>query len=684
MPDLPQRAPSTPRSSRLRRCLAGAAAGTLVATAAWAPMAFATHYEASLDGGGLQDPSLFEIDTDANLKLDSPTVMDFDWENVTQTFRVDLPTGQNDDSYKGGVKEDTECPGQTTGTIPNNKSDLLQFGTWVEEGSPGYLHMYWVRVNEPSGTTLMDFEFNQSETECAAGPNKVRTDGDLLIEYSIDQGGARADMTLRRWNGTQGVWGDADDIDAAGDAAGTINQTAIAAGSDWLDIDEDGIDDGASEDMPAMSARTFGEASVDLNAIFDDTKCESFGSAMLKSRSSDAFTSQLKDFIEPVPLTLTNCGQVQITKQTDPDGATQLFDYTKAFGTDPATGTTFQLADGDTELFEGVLFGENYTVTEDALPAGWTFDRLDCSASTGNVAYTLDQTTRTVTFDILDTNDFLKCTYYNEQLAKLTIVKQVNDAPGGQAFAYTSTGGLSPASFSLTPTGTGAAGSDDTGTDYHGIAAGTYTVDETVPAGWNLVSATCDNGDDPVVDITLAGGDDVTCTFVNERERGAIEITKTRKHAAATGGEGPHAGVTFTVTDADDAVVATGVTDVNGKLCVPGLLYGTYTVTETVPANYVSDDTTEDAAVSVEADCGAAIAAAADVAFVNTPLTDVTVSVDSLVEGGTASTISCVDGAGVLVDDDLTNAPGDVSLTIEDLEPTAPGATLVCTIVVDP
>ncbi|MGH2651162.1 MAG: hypothetical protein ACRDHK_08140, partial [Actinomycetota bacterium] len=60
------------------------------------------------------------------------------------------------------------------------------------------------------------------------------------------------------------------------------------------------------------------------------------------------------------------------------------------------------------------------------------------------------------------------------------------------------------------------------------------------------------------------------------------------------------------------------------------------------------------------------------VRFSNTPRTDVTVSVDSQVAGGTSSTIDCVlDTAG----------PGDdVSLTLSDLEP----QTVVCTIVIDP
>jgi hypothetical protein len=67
-------------------------------------------------------------------------------------------------------------------------------------------------------------------------------------------------------------------------------------------------------------------------------------------------------------------------------------------------------------------------------------------------------------------------------------------------------------------------------------------VAETVPAGWNLVSASCSDGSDPAT-IGLSAGETVTCTFHDAREKGAIEITKTRKHAAAPGSDPvPHPG----------------------------------------------------------------------------------------------------------------------------------------------
>jgi hypothetical protein len=634
-----------------------------------APAAFAVHYQDSLEG------SYFEIDTDANFTLDSPAPPDpadptfKDWNTVSESRQNDAATGQGDNSYKGGVKEDTTCPAETTGSIPNNKSDLKTFGVWVEPGSatddPGYLHMFWTRVSDPSGTTLMDFEFNQSKTGCTTGPNKLRTEGDLLFEYSIDQGGARADITLRMWDGS--AWGTAEAIGAS-EATGTINQSTILAG------DTGGV---STEDL---QARTFGEASVDLDVIFDKKKCTSFGSAMLKSRSSDSFTSQLKDFIAPLPIDLTNCGKVVIHKETDPDEAGVDFDFSKTFGTDPTTLDTFKLNDktNDTITFSNVLFGTGYTVSEGTTPTGWDFDKVDCSASK-NVTPVVSGST--VTFDIDSTSDVLECTYYNKARAKLTIVKKVDDAPGGTSFGFTTTGtGLS--NFSLTPTAVGDAGADQK--VFSDLAPGSYSVSETEPAGWNLKSATCDNSQTPG-SLTLGAGDNVTCTFVNERERGAILITKSRKHAAATNGEGPHAGVDFTITGGGlPAEGAALTTDANGKACLDGLLYGDFTVTESVPTGYVSDDEEQTVTVDTEATCAGPDTDKASVTFVNTPLTDVTVSVDSQVDGGTASTIVCVDAGDNVVVQDITNAPGDVQVTAQDLLPTAPGATLVCTITVDP
>ena len=138
---------------------------------------------------------------------------------------------------------------------------------------------------------------------------------------------------------------------------------------------------------------TFGEAGINLSDsnIFPSNQCAHFGSAYVKSRSAgQSFTSELKDFIAPVPVNISNCGQVIIRKVTDPAGDTTTdFGYTTDVVTAPATTTSpFSLKDGEANTIDNVLAASGYNVTEDD-PSG----DLYCSrTSTATPARCLTQT----------------------------------------------------------------------------------------------------------------------------------------------------------------------------------------------------------------------------------------------------------------------------------------------------
>ena len=633
----------------------------------------ASHPEVSLPG------SAFEIDTDANLKVDDPAPS-IDWASVSETRKSDLASGSGDNSFGQGTKEDTAVPTVVSGSIPPQKSDLLTFGVYLETTASGarFLNLFWHRVQEPNGTTNMDFEFNQSEEISSNGVTPVRTSGDLLIQYDLSRGGTNPTLFLSRWiDGSEGAtaadceasnslpcWNEKVNLTAAGDATGSINTSAIPA------ADSDGLG--------AISPRTFGEAQLDFDALTGGTdECVSFGSAYLKSRSSDSFSSELKDFIAPENLNLNQCGKVIIRKQTDPeeDPNTTEFGYTKDIDTESTTSNTFTLKDDGVQTYTDVLQGTGYSVVEDVIPEGWDLVDVDCSASTG---VTPAINGATVTFDIDANSDVLDCTYTNRARGEIIVEKITDDGQG--SFEFTSNT-LTPSPFTLTTTAAGAAGKDSR--TFGDLPPGTYDVDETIPAGWNLVSATCDDGSAPA-NIGLSPGETVTCTFHDTREKGAILITKTRKHAADGPGDHPHQGVTFTVTGGElPAGGVTAVTDANGEACVDGLVLsgfvGDYTVTETVPAGYHAvGATTKTATVTDEATCGSG--PKAGVSFHNTPLTNLTVSVDSQIDGGTASTIECTDAGNNSVASGSTGANGDGSATATDLEP----GTFTCTVVIDP
>jgi hypothetical protein len=622
--------------------------------------------------------STFEIDTNANLIVNTSGNIDWLTGGTGTGFRSgvtvkpDQPSGTGDDSFGQGTKEDTAVPTVVSGSIPPNKSDLTNFGVYLETTASGarFLNLFWHRVQDPTGTTNMDFELNQSQVKSGNGITPVRTAGDLLVQYDLANGGTNPELFLSRWvtsgagsqcqaSNTTPCWGTRVNLTTAGDATGSINTTSIPSNQ--------------AGTLGNISARTFGEAQIDFDALSGGAgTCTSFGSAYLKSRSSDSFTAALKDFIAPASVNLSNCGQVIIRKETNPDeaGNTTSFGYTKSFTTSPSSANTFNLTDDGSKSFTGVVQGSGYTVDETTVGSGYVFDNVNCSASTG-VTPTINGSL--VTFAIDSASDILDCTYTNKAQGTIIVDKITDDGFG--SFDFTS-GSLTPSPFTLTTTAAGAAGKDSR--TFSNLSPGTYDVAETVPAGWNLAGSSCSDGSNPAT-IGLSAGETVTCTFHDARERGAILITKTAKHAAAASGEIAQSGVTFTVTGGSTPQGGTsGQTDAQGQLCIDNLvvssLVGNYTVKETVPAGYhvVGSDTQSGIVVS-ESTCASG---AAPVSFSNTPLTDLTISVDSQVDGGTASTIDCGDAG----DPVSTNADGDGSKSKTDLEP----GTYVCTIVIDP
>jgi Prealbumin-like fold domain len=521
--------------------------------------ALASHPEVSLPG------SNFEIDTDANQKVDDPAPS-LDWNNVAEDKKDDLASGQGDNSFGQGAKEDTPVPTVVSGSIPNNKSDLKTFGAYLESAPAGdFLNVYWTRVQEPTGTTNMDFEFNQSETLSANGVTPVRTAGDALIQYDLTSGGTHPELFLSFWvttgpgslceaNNATPCWGDRVNLTSSGDATGSINTSAIPAGE--------------SGGLGALSARTFGEAQIDFSILQGDDPCNPFASAYLKSRSSDSFTAALKDFIAPATLNFNVCGSIKIIKTDD------------ATPGNPLSGAEFDLLADNAPV--GGSPGAEDTFVDDC----------------------------------------------------------VTDASGECLFSD--------------------------------LLAGEYWVVETVaPAGHELASPAFQH-------VTVVGGatTPVTVTFVNPRNRGAILLTKTAKSARDGDAEGniPLQGVQFTI--AGEPVV----TDANGQACVDGLLFGAYDVVETtVPDGYAGEDSlTKSVTVDNSATCDDSPYGGETVGFTNTPLTDVSITVDSQVDGGTATVVDCdlnaLDGS--------TAADGDGApvSSATDLKP----QVINCTITIDP
>lgn len=203
-------------------------------------------------------------------------------------------------------------------------------------------------------------------------------------------------------------------------------------------------------------------------------------------------------------------------------------------------------------------------------------------------------------------------------------------------------------------------------------ADGTCTISDVLFGDYWVVETVVPAGHEGAADQHVSVSDTTTVevTFVDPRQRGAIMVHKSAKHAAAAGGEIDQAGVTFTIAG------QTAVTDANGNACVDNLLFDTYDVTETVPSGYhAAGTTTKEVTVDNKASCAGDPYNGETVEFVNVPLTNITMSVDSQIDGGTASTIDCGGSAT-----GSTGNNGDGSVSRNNLEP----GTYTCTVVIDP
>jgi Prealbumin-like fold domain len=579
--------PITRSRRRLPRRLAIPIAAALVVSLVLAYAGFANLPGSTFEGN------------DGNLVVN--TAGNTDWVNAPNRVRGDdLASGRTDNSFGQGTKEDDANVTVVTGSIPPNKSDLTRFYVASEFATnSNFLYLAWERSNV-LGSANMDFEINKlaQPNLTTTGPKTLnRSPGDLLVTYDFGGSGTPT-LGLLIWltaaNGAATDCFSANTLPCWG--APPIQDALDGVNDNRIDLSDAGFAEGAVNEVTvtdpiagvSLPANTFGEAAINLTAagVFPAGTCVAFGSAFLKSRSAASFPSEVKDFVAPQPINISNCGTINIIKHTDPRGIDQDFSYTSTIPSSPSTCTL------------------------DTTPSDFT----------------------------------------------------LNDDAG------------------VDPTSPITAGTANT-EHCANVPAGTYTVTEGAdPANFAFASLTCTASGGSsfttsgrTATITVAPDGTVTYIYTNQLQTGAIKVTKTRKHAADGSGDHPHAGVSFTV----DGV--TKQTDANGVACFDGLLFGTYSVHETVPAGYHVDGNDKQVTVDNTAACSDDPYGGESVSFHNTPLTDITVSVNSQVDGGTASTIECTDGTNTVASGS-TGANGDGSATAPDLEP----GTYTCTVVVDP
>jgi hypothetical protein len=196
-------------------------------------------------------------------------------------------------------------------------------------------------------------------------------------------------------------------------------------------------------------------------------------------------------------VTDTKLATIDISKVTNPPGDPTLFDFTLN-GVVP-----FQLADGQSQSFDGLVPGPARTITEN-VPPGWAL-------SVSGVGCSFDQATSTATV-VPGPGTTTACTFTNTKLATITIDKTTVGGDGTFIF----TGGPGGTRQITTSGGAGS-------TTYADVTPGTYLIRETAQAGW---AASSFGGDcERSGTVVVPAGANLTCSITNTK-LATINISK--------------------------------------------------------------------------------------------------------------------------------------------------------------
>jgi hypothetical protein len=444
-----------------------------------------------------------------------------DWVNAPNFVKgIDLPSGSLDNAFGHGSNEDDPNVFVVTGSIPPNKNDLTRFyvGSELVSGK-NFLYLAWERAVN-IGNANMDFEINQVATpgfnETTSGAiTLTRTVGDLLVTYDFS-GSGNPTLGIRIWNGS--AWGAPNTLNATNSEGAVNTQT---------------VDDPIGPNAPRLlTAGLFGEAAINLtdSGVFPPGTCEAFGSTFLKSRSSSSFTAELKDFVAPQAVNISNCGSV-LVKKTETGTGTVL------------GGATFTITPG--AVVNGVVATSSTLVDEATAHTGYyCIDnvKLDSGGSLHTVTETVPPPNHDLPATTSQTLSVTNTDTCATRLAATTISPDLTfvDPPSVSAILITKTGKDKSCTGAGTPTATCSADatrllggavfqlkqsgavkytsgstSSTTGTVcIDGVAFGTYTLHElTAPTGY---SAGADVSVTFAASSTCAGTPEVTKTVVDQ------------------------------------------------------------------------------------------------------------------------------------------------------------------------
>ena len=303
----------------------------------------------------------------------------------------------------------------------------------------------------------------------------------------------------------------------------TFSYTSATLGPFSLVNDTDGTDTELFADLlPGTYEVT--ETDDDPAWVLTGLTCTTGGSGSTATRTATVVLTAGAD----VTCTYTNTQQasIQIAKVTQRPGTP---DTTTGFGFTGAIATTLTGGQSSTPLTVAPDPTVPYVVTE-TVPTNWSLTSVACidkatGQATPNAVGSVGG--RTATFDS-DPGQNLLCTFTNSQGAVL-VTKTTNPAGSATTFPFLVSG---PPGSVTAPNGAPVSSRTfdlaDGGSELVYVRPGaTYTVAESVPAGWKITTNTCSGQNPPPAAGTASPGVNatVTCAYTNT-QLGGVTVTK--------------------------------------------------------------------------------------------------------------------------------------------------------------
>jgi hypothetical protein len=487
----------------------------------------------------------------------------------------------------------TDAPPTLAYNAENPGNDLS--GVWMDTNVVNgqvWLYFAFSRLAASTGQVVFEFDKNAAPVACNyAGAVLTEPPGaDTATQTLIN--------TCNPWaNRSVGDFSLA--FDAQGQGLRIVKRTFNGTGWDVSVLDA--TVSAATNGPNSLS----GEGVVNLSAtVFpqNPTSCLSIANILPYTITGNSDSADMKDVILAdftSAIAISNCGTVKVVKSTDPAGQSGTFPYTlsradsSAVRYDGSTSIPGTLtADGDYDLLNDLKIGTNYALSESLSDPAWALQSISCSMD----GSTFDVVPGGQNFSV-QASTLTTCTITNKLQQGTIIIKKVTD-PAGSTQSFEFNPSWSDESFFLID------GQEQSFTLGYGI----YSVEELVPTGWDLKSATCSDSSAPSV-IDLAPGETVTCTFIND-PLPTVDLVKdvTPSTLAEPGGAFNY---TLTIYNTSvEPVTITALTDnnplpaectvlINQIIPAGGSVSCTYSVTHTEPGSYPNT-----ASVTVQDDDG--------------------------------------------------------------------------------